>query len=315
VRLRRGSFVAGVCVTGTVVLVGLCVLGPAGAVVAGSPSKAGTSTAVPNLIKNGSFSIPKYFSAASVEPGGSYQIPGWTEGAAGVIDDANSFIESPPGASQEVSLWDQGLGTLTQTIKTTPGTTYLLQWYGAGEPGGPAPTPAVKVLHVLWNGAVVAHPSYNTAGATLAKMMWSLGKVVVTATSTTSTLEFEEATPGGNNYAAIVAEVSLAGDANLFLPHATSLVPSGKLTAIVHNGEGEPFTQTGLTVRLYATYKTASYAPATKQLLATGPVTGGQAVLQLHLPTSLKGQTLEAHANLTGPNYIPTTINLTIKVT
>lgn len=95
----------------------------------------------------------------------------------------------------------------------------------------------------------------------------------------------------------------------------TSLAPNGKLVTIVHNGEGEPFTQSGLTVRLYATYKSASYAPATKQLLATAPVTGGQAVLQLKLPSSLGGQTLEAHANLTGPNYLPKTVNLTIKVT
>ena len=79
--------------------------------------------------------------------------------------------------------------------------------------------------------------------------------------------------------------------------------------------EGEPFTQTGLTVRLYASYKTASYAPATKQLLATASVVNGQAVLQLKLPASLKGQTITAHANLTGPNYIPSTTNVTIKVT
>ena len=314
-RSHQRAIVVGVGVATTAVMGLLCAVVVVGAVAAGSPTLASAPSVAPNLIKNGSFSIPKYFSAASVEPGGSYQIPGWTEGAVGVIDCANSFIESPPGVTQEVALWDQGLGTLTQTVKTTPGTTYLLQWYGAGEPGGTAPNPTVKVMHVLWNGVVVAHPSYSTAGATLAKMIWSLNKVVVTATSTTSTIEFEDATPGANNYPSIVAEVSLAGDANIFLPHSANLAPNGKLVAIVHNGEGEPFTQSGLTVRLYGSYKSASYAPATKQLLATAPVTGGQAVLQLKLPSSLKGQTIDAHANLTGPNYLSVTVNVTIKVT
>jgi Protein of unknown function (DUF642) len=297
------------------VLVGVLSLVLVGGAAAASPPKAKTTIAGANLLKNGTFSLPEYFSSASIQAAGSTQIPHWTVNTVGVFDDAGSFIQAPPGAKQEIELYDQGVGTLAQTVATVPGTTYLLQWYGAGEPTGAAPNPPTKTMNVLWNGSVVAHPSYSTAGESFTKMHWTPGQVVVTATSTTSTVEFDEATPNANCCGAMVAEVSLAGDANLFLPHTASVAPNGKLVAIVHNGEGEPLTLSGLKVLLYGTYKTASYAPASKALLASAPVSGGQAVLQLKLPASLKGQTIAAHADLLGPNYRSVSVTLTIKVT
>jgi hypothetical protein len=68
-------------------------------------------------------------------------------------------------------------------------------------------------------------------------------------------------------------------------------------------------------VTLYGSWKKVSYAPATTQLMASGPVVNGQAVLQLKLPSSLKDQKISAHATLQGPGYIPVTDKLTIKVT
>lgn len=312
-RAYRGASVTRFGIARLVVAVLFLVLAASSS--AASPPKAKTTIAGANLIQNGTFSLPEYFSSASIQAAGSVQIPHWTVNTVGVFDDAGSFIEAPSGAKQEVELYNQGVGTLSQTVTTVPGTTYLLQWYGAGEPTGTAPNPPTKTMNVLWNGSVVAHPSYGTAGESFTKMTWTLGQVVVTATSTTSTVEFDEATPSANCCGAMVAEVSLAGDANLFLPHTASIAPNGTLTAIVHNGEGEPFTQSGLKVLLYGTYKTASYAPATKALLATAPVTGGQAILQLKLPASLKGKTIDAHADLLGPNYRSVSIMITIKVT
>jgi len=273
---------------------------------------AGTPSVVPNLLKNGAFSVGHPIGDGCNDVGESVTIADWTQGPNLVQACGYQYSMTPPGVQQYVSLDLNGNGSVTQTVATVPGTTYLVQWDGAAYQMG---TPLVKVMQVIWNGSVVAHHSYSGAGETSSKINWSTGKVVVTATSATSTLEFADATPVPGGGAPYLADASMAGDANLFLPSTASLAPTGKLTAIVHNGEGEPFTQNGLTVRLYASYKTASYAPATKQLLATASVVNGQAVLQLKLPASLKGQTLEAHANLTGPNYIPSTTNITIKVT
>ena len=102
-------------------------------VAAGSPATtAHMATPTPNLIRNGTFAIPKYFEAAAVLAGGPYQIPGWVEGVGGVIDLKTSYVQAPSGSAQSVKLFDNTPGSLTQTVKTTPGTTYLLQWYGAG---------------------------------------------------------------------------------------------------------------------------------------------------------------------------------------
>jgi hypothetical protein len=171
-------------------------------------------------------------------------------------------------------------------------------------------------MHVLWNDEDVATPTYNSAGETDSKMIWTLHQVVVTATSTSSTVQFADDTTGiTTGYPSLLTDVILAADANLYLPAKASLAPTGKLTAIVRNGKGAPLTQSGLTVSLYATYKKTSYAPATKQLIATAPVNNGQAILNLKLPAALKGQTLTATATLQGPNYIPVSHKITIKVT
>jgi hypothetical protein len=313
--LRAKSFVARAGVVGLIAGLLLCVCGAAGAVAAGSPAPTTVARAsTPNLITNGKFALPKPFSAQAVEVGSNVQIPGWAVGGNGVIVAATSFLQAPAGVNQSVSLLDQGQGTLTQTVKTTAGTTYLLQWYAAGEPG--AGIPAVKSMNVLWNGGVVSARKFNATGHTFTKVGWSLQKVVVTATSASSTLGFADTTPYLSNYAScLVADVSLGADASLYLPTSASLTRTGKLVAVVHNGTGAPLTASGVSVKLYGSWKKVSYAPATTQLMASGPVVNGQAVLQLKLPSSLKGQKISAHATLQGPGYIPVTDKLTIKVT
>ncbi len=281
---------------------------------AGSPV-APVSTLTPNLIKNSDFSPGAAFSGATVarSNGTGAHIAGWVVGGGGVQIAATSFVQAPGTLAQSVALEGPGgPGTITQTVKTAPGTTYLLQWYGAGEPGPQAPT--VKTMHVLWNGTVVASPNFNTAGYTTSKMGWSLNKVAVTATSTSSTVEFVDSMPATSTYAALVADASLAGDAQLYLPKTATLAASGKLTALVRNPNNTPLHASGLTVKLYASIAAASYAPPTNELLASAPVVNGQAVLQLKLSHSLAGKTISAYATLQGANYATVTDKLTIKI-
>jgi hypothetical protein len=314
VRLQSKSLALGVAALSGALL--LCAVGFADAALAGRSAVA-TSSSGPNVLKNGVFSIGKPVgdactNVAAVITAGQPAIADWTAGTNSVQVCGSDFSVAPPGIQQYVSLYLLGESSVTQTIATIPGTTYLVQWDGAAYPNG---TPLVKVMQVLWNGKVVAQHSYSGAGETTSKMNWSTNKVVVTATSTSSTLEFADATPVAGGGAAYLTNASMAGLANLFLPATARLAPTGKLTVIVHNGVDEPLNVPGLTVRLYGSYKTSSYAPATKHLLATAPVVKGQAVLHLKLPSSAKGQTITAHADLTGPNYIATMKPITIKIT
>jgi Protein of unknown function (DUF642) len=311
---RRSRLVRGILARSTVAAILVATVAFAAAAFAATASLAAAPKG-PNLIKNGTFGIGRTVGDACADIPSQATIAGWTPGSTTDQVCGNLFIQTPNGISQFVSLYLGGEGTITQTVATVPGTTYLLQWYGAAEPTPPG-NPPVKTMHVLWNDADVASPTYSSAGETASKMHWTLHQVVVTATSTSSTVQFADDTAGITvGYPSLVTDVILAADASLFLPAKASLAPTGKLTAIVHDGKGAPLTQTGLTVSLTADVKTVSYAPGTEQVIATAPVVNGQAVLKLKLPASAKGQTIKATATLKGPNYIPATRTVTIKVT
>ena len=162
-------------------------------------------------------------------------------------------------------------GSVTQTVKTTAGWTYLLQWYESGYPNyGPPEFTSInwtKTVDVIWGAKVVAAPTFNAKANTDADMHWALRQEVLTATSSKTTLEFADATTDqtSTGYASIIGNVSLAGDAKLYLPASITLAPTGTLIAVVHTATGYAFTAPGLTVQLYGTWKqkTLSYAPPT----------------------------------------------------
>jgi hypothetical protein len=300
-------------------LVPLTLLATGLASAAAATSAAPSSSTVPNLVKNGNFSIPKSFSEANVAPGSGYAIPGWTIAPTGVQDLASSYYKMPGTYKQAVKLHLSAPGWVSQTIATVPGTTYQLHWYGAAETSGPA----TQQIHVLWNGSVVASPNFSASGsgkvcgvAGGCPATWTQEKTIVTATSTSSTLEFAESTTPANatTEGPLVTGVTLAGYASLYLPATVNVTPTGKIIAVVRNGTNTTLNVGGLTVTLYGKTKTVSYAPAVTELLATAPVAKGQATLQLHLAASLKGQTVAAYAILKGPEYLPVTVNLKLKV-
>ncbi len=168
---------------------------------AASASRAAAGHAVtppPNLVVNGSFAIPAsaYSNALDgfmsppeyiVNHSPVKRIPGWailegsTNGvlnpaAGGVVVYQEPRIQPPNGSTQSLQLSSAGPGAVTQTVKTTPGATYLLTWYGAGYPDGKT----VKITNVLWNGSTIASPSFK--GGTGAKMGWKVHHEVVKAT-------------------------------------------------------------------------------------------------------------------------------------
>jgi hypothetical protein len=159
-------------------------------------------------VTNGGFSQP-VVSAALMYQGyaaGSAAIPGWTVGGDGVEVYASSFMQHPVGTTSEVRLFGSGPGSISQTIATTPGKTYVLRWYGAGEPGGGQ---AVKTMHVFWDGKLVAAPTFDTTGRSFTDMGWKALKLTLKAISPTSTVEFIDATPDKSFWGSMVTGVSL----------------------------------------------------------------------------------------------------------
>jgi hypothetical protein len=314
---RRGHFGH----HGRRILLAAATLGAAACAGATSASAAVASTTtavagVPNILNNGSFAlkgVPTGWRQATLqEPPykAPYPLEGWVVGGAGgdgVEAISSSVLSAPPGSNQSVVLNDQGPGSVAQTLKTTPGWAYRLTWYGAGEPG--PEVPRSSSMHVVWDKAVVAAPSYKSSALASANPVWHPQHAVVTATLARSTLEFA----GASNFP-MVGEASLAADAALYLPRTATLAPTGKLAAVVRMPSGPPLTDRSLTVSLYGTWKTVSYAPASTQLIASGTVVNGQAVLKLHLPASLAHKTVPAYATLSGKGFVSVTDHLKIKV-
>src|SRR5579863_7281989 len=139
----------------------------------------------PNILNNGAFSLPaKDNGLATVAAGGS--VPGWAVGGIPVGDASGGIqvypaaqgLQLPPGAKEMVKMSYFARGSVTQTVKTTAGWTYLLQWYESGYPNyGPPEFKSVnwtKTVHVIWGGKLVAAPTFNAEANTDADMHWVL---------------------------------------------------------------------------------------------------------------------------------------------
>jgi len=298
--------------------------GPAGATERPSLSAVAVATA-PNIIHNGTFALPnegrdaiRYFYTPSVYKADKdpvQTIPGWVVGSASVatsggVGENLDDLAPPPGSVQNAILRYNGPGTISQTVKTVAGSTYMLSWYGAGEPEGGA----TKVMHVVWDSKIVDAPIYKFVSPASENSVWKLQRVVVTAASTSSTVEFADATNPYEGYGSMVGDVSLSGDAKLYLPTTTTVAPTGKVLAIVRTATGQPLDDPTLVVKLYGTYKETSYAPPATQLMASGTVRDGQVTLQLHLHAAMAAHTIPAYATLSGPGFAPVTDHLKIKV-
>jgi hypothetical protein len=301
--------------------------GQAGASGATSSTPVSATPAVPNLIVNGNFSLPKksgYFTVSSTaQKAPGKPIPGWTVGADSVDIIGSDYWPPPPNSprgSQSIDLSGTAPGSLTQIVNTTPGWDYLLTWYAAGNPGCGQPT---KIMHVLWDNVLVAHPAMSIKGRLLSSMGWSLERQVVAASSARSVLVFADATPDKSDCGAALGDVSLAADANLYFPATTlGVAPNGKIKARVRFASGTTITDSSLVVRLYGTYKSSSFSTDLGQIAGPASVVGGQVVLSLHLPASLAGKamnwagkTISAYATMEGPEFVPVTEKLNIRVT
>ncbi len=155
-----------------------------------------------NMIVNGSFELPDvsgtgwgYMTNDGLPGGWSASSPTPVE-----VQFGGFGCQSFKG-KQHLELDADVPGSVKQTISTTPGVTYLLTFYYTPRPGC-----ASNDIQVKWNGAVLATLTGNGVGLP-GSAAWTLKSYNVTATASTTDLEFIDQSSVGDKTGGLLDNV------------------------------------------------------------------------------------------------------------
>jgi hypothetical protein len=140
---------------------------------------------------------------------GSTSIPDWNIGGSSVddgVDAAKGGWQPPPGCGYWVDLAGSAPGSVSETVPTTPGSSYELRWYLSGNWNCGS---TVKTMHVVWDGQLVDAPTFNTTGLSATSLHWVVQSVIVNATSAESDVRFGDASTPPSQCGAVLGDVSL----------------------------------------------------------------------------------------------------------
>jgi choice-of-anchor C domain-containing protein len=146
----------------------------------------------PPLPANGSFETgPAIPAAGSMPlPVGSTAVAGWTV-VLDAIDYVGSYWPAYEGG-RSIDLNGTAPGGVEQSVATSPGATYLVAFFLAGDP---TCGPALKSVQVSAAGQSATF-TFDTTGASLADPRWNAREWTFTAAGTTTTLQFASQTAG-----------------------------------------------------------------------------------------------------------------------
>jgi len=145
------------------------------------------TTAMAADVDNGGFEDGSYTgNPATFQPflAGATNITSWTIGGNGI--DWIWGLWEPQAGTKSVDLSRAAAGSVSQSVDTVPGRTYLVLFWLAGNPDGP---PTVKTLDVS-AGSTSKSYAFDTAGQSRADMGWVRKNLAFKATDTSTMLTF-----------------------------------------------------------------------------------------------------------------------------
>jgi hypothetical protein len=212
--------------------------------ISAAPTVAGAAPV--NLIQNGNF-VPTTATTVytTVSVGDSSTIPGWTVdgltgGSVDVVSD--DYWTNVNNAAYSIDLaGSTGVpGGLYQDVATTPGVEYQLSFWSAvngDEAAGHSHTTDVSV-----NGSIV--DTVATVGTgNKSSLGWVQSTVNFTASSTTSKIEFDDATTGDTDYGPTLDDVSLVAG-----PSGTPVTIPPQVAGTTFNATVATFTDSDTTL-------------------------------------------------------------------
>jgi choice-of-anchor C domain-containing protein len=166
-------------VTGMVLL---AVLAPGQALAEQASPLAGT-----NLVMDGSFENPSISNGTYY--GGSH-VGAWSV-LSGSVDVTAAPYWYPANGTRSLDMSGFTAGAISQSVPTTPGAAYTLSFAAAANFNC---APTVKTLVVSWDGVAIATIHTTATGHTAQNMGWEPRSYQVTASSTSSVLQFSSET-------------------------------------------------------------------------------------------------------------------------
>jgi choice-of-anchor C domain-containing protein len=170
---------------------------------AGQPSVA-AAVAVKD-VTNGSFETPGVASGTWARFTSGQTMGGW-QLTSGSVELVNGYWQAADG-QQSVDLSGTEPGSISQTLATTPGTTYVVTYALAGNPL--AQTPAIRTGQVLVDGQAVQDFSFDVTGKTAGNMGYVTKRVAFEAAGTSTTVTFASTTASA--YGPVIDKVSVNG--------------------------------------------------------------------------------------------------------
>jgi choice-of-anchor C domain-containing protein len=186
-------------------------------------------------IQNGGFEQPTVPGSNITISAGSNVVAPWTVAGGGL--DLVHTLWDPAEGLNSISLNWVGPSTITQTVSTTPGTTYSLGFAMAAEIFG---GPPVRQIDVLWNGVLVDTVSFNYTGQGPNSMGWEDHQYTLVGTGS-DVLSFVSLTSGP--YGPALDNVTLFSSPSTYCTAGTSasgcqamLSASGSASATATSG-------------------------------------------------------------------------------
>ena len=160
---------------------------------------------------------------------GNPAITGWTI-VGGSVDLLSTNWKAHDG-NQSIDLAGVTPGGLYQDVSTTPGQSYRLGFWLAGNPEFPGSTgPVVKTAKLSWGGNSVANLSFDTTGKSKTDLGWTFYSYDLAATAATTRLQFDNTSSGSSG--ALIDDVTLVQLA----PPSSAPLPAGLFSGTLTAG-------------------------------------------------------------------------------
>lgn len=180
---------------------------------------------------------------------GSGAITDWTV-TSGSVDWIGTYWQAPSGTTMSLDLNGQGPGAIAQTFTTTPGDTYVVDFFLAGNPSG-GPTTKNLIVDASGSHASSQTYSFSDSSATTGTMGWTAQTYSFVASADTTTLTFA-ADPGNTGpYGPALGDVTVTQTAPTAPSTGAACKDGGWQT--MRDGNGLPFRNQGACVSFYAT--------------------------------------------------------------